>query len=90
MVMVATNLHADNLEEARDQVCGANNVQVGHFSRFELLIFLRIDDGYFKAHRWIDAVYSSNRSFEHARVFTQAKTKHSRRMQSTFWLIQDT
>ncbi len=73
--MLATNLHADNLEEARDQVCGANNVQVGHFSRFELLIFLRIDDGYFKAHRWIDAVYSSNGSFEHAPVFHASDNK---------------
>jgi type IV secretory pathway ATPase VirB11/archaellum biosynthesis ATPase len=67
--MLATNLHAGNLEQARDQVCGANNVQIDYFNRFDLLIFLRIDDDYFKAHRWIEEVYSSDGSSEHTLVF---------------------
>lgn len=81
--MLATNLHADDLEQARDQVCGANNVQIDYFNRFELLIFLCIDDSYFKAHRWIEEVYSSDGSSEHALVFhsgdnkaIEADTKH--------------
>ena len=73
--MLATNLHADDLEQARDQVCGANNVQIEYFNRFELLIFLRIDDDYFKAHRWIEEVYSSGGSSEHALIFHASDNK---------------
>lgn len=67
--ILATNLHADNLPEARDQVCGANNVRIDHFNRFELLIFLRIDGGYLKARRWIEEVYSGSGFSEHALIF---------------------
>ena len=68
--MLATNLHADDLEQTRDQVCRTNGVQADHFNKFELLIFLRVKGGYFDARRWIDLVYSSNGSSEHELVFT--------------------
>lgn len=67
--MLATNLHADDLREARDQVCGDNDVPIEHFNRFELLIFLRVDDGHFKTHRWIEEVCSSDGSSEHTLIF---------------------
>jgi len=67
---LATNLHADDLEQARNQLCVANGVQANHFNKFELLIFLRVKGGYFDAHRWIDLVYSSDGSSEHELIFT--------------------
>ena len=68
--MLATNLHADDLEQARKQLCGTNGVQANHFNKFELLIFLRVKGGYFDARRWIDLVYSSDGSSEHELIFT--------------------
>jgi hypothetical protein len=71
--MLATNLHADDLEQARNQVCGTNGVRADQFNKFELLIFLRVKGGYFDAHRWIDLVYSSDGSCEHGLIFTAAE-----------------
>ena len=68
--MLATNLHADDLEQARDQVCRTNGVLADHFNKFELLIFMRVKGGYFDAHRWIDLVYSSDGLSEHELIFT--------------------
>ena len=68
--MLATNLHADDIDGARDQICGSNSVQAGHFNRFELLIFLRVKGGYFDARRWIELVYSSDGSSDHELIFT--------------------
>ena len=73
--MLATNLHADNLEQARDQVCGDNDVPIEHFNRFELLTFLSVEDGYFKAHRRIEEVYSSDGSSEHTLIFRASDSK---------------
>jgi len=70
--MLVTNLHADNMDEAREQVCGDNGVETDLFNRFELLIFLRVEGGYFDARRWIDLVYSSDGSSEHELAFTAA------------------
>ncbi len=70
--MLATNLHADDIDETIDQVCGDNGVPSDHFTRFELLIFLRVRGGYFDARRWIDLVYSSDGSSEHKTVFAEA------------------
>ena len=63
--MLATNLHADDAEEARDQICGTNGVPGALFNRFELLIFLRVRGGYFDARRRIELVYSSDGSLDH-------------------------
>ena len=68
-LMLATNLHADDLEEARDQVCGDNDVQEKLFNGFELLIFLRIEVSYLETHRRIEKVYSSDGLTDHMLVF---------------------
>ena len=70
--MLATNLHADDVDEARDQICGTNGVPSALFNRFELLIFLRVRGGYFDARRRIELVYSSDGRSEHELVFTAA------------------
>ena len=72
--ILATNLHADDLEQARNQVCRDNDVPIGHFNRFDLLIVLGVDDGYFKSHRWVEEVYSSDGSSKHGLIY-QASDK---------------
>jgi hypothetical protein len=67
--ILATNLHADNLEQAKNQVCNTNGVPGEHFNKFELLIFLRIENHYPKIKRWIEEVYSGNGSSEHKLIF---------------------
>jgi len=73
--MLATNLHADDLEEARDQVCGDNDVREELFKRFELLIFLRIKGSYPEIHRCIEKVYSSDGISDHELVFDTGNKK---------------
>ena len=72
--MLATNLHADNLEQAKNQVCNTNGVPDEHFNKFELLIFLRVQAGYLKTNRWIEEVYSGDGSSE-PRLFFHANDK---------------
>ena len=67
--MLATNLHADNPKQARGQICETNGVPKEHFNKFELLIFMRIEDGYFKAHRRIEEVHSGDGSSEHELIY---------------------
>ena len=67
--LLATNLHADNPEQAREQICNTNSVRSEYFNKFGLLIFLRITNGYIKANRWIEDVYSSDGSSGHELIF---------------------
>lgn len=67
--ILATNLHADNPEQAREQICETNGVPKEHFNKFELLIFLSIEDGYLKTNRRIEEVYSSDGSSGHELIF---------------------
>ena len=73
--MLATNLHADDLDEAREQVCRDNDVQRELFNRFELLIFLRIEGTYLKSHRRIEKVYSSDGLSDHVLIFDAGNNK---------------
>jgi len=73
--ILATNLHADDLEEAREQVCGDNGVRRELFNRFELLIFLRIEGTYLKTRRRIEKVYSSDGISDHELLFDAANNK---------------
>ena len=38
---IATNLHADNLTQAKDQICRENGVQEADFNRIDFFIFLQ-------------------------------------------------
>jgi hypothetical protein len=67
--ILVTNLHADNPQQAKEQICETNGVPNEHFNRFDLLIFLRIEDSYFKAHRWIEEVYSGDGASGHKLIF---------------------
>ncbi|UCC99888.1 MAG: hypothetical protein JSW66_08395 [Phycisphaerales bacterium] len=73
--MLATNLHADDPEQAKDQICGVNDVPTDHFNRFELLVFLRIDGDYVKMDRWIEEVYSGDGSSGQTLAFRASEEK---------------
>jgi len=58
---VATNLHADTLEEARHQVCTQNGANPAHFAKLTLQLFLRVEresDGSLR--RRLSHVYESD------------------------------
>ena len=67
--MLATNLHADTLEQAKIQVCNTNGVPGEHFNKFELLIFLSIENRYLKTKRRVEEVYSGDGSSEQKLIF---------------------
>jgi len=66
--LLATNLHADDLEETREQVCAENGVAGKHFLGFRLLIFLRVERGGYGRRR-IEKVYESDGVSPHRLVY---------------------
>jgi hypothetical protein len=74
--ILATNLHADDLEEARQQVCDDNNIPPELFNKFELLIFMRIEGTYLRPRRRIEKVYSSDGFSDHKLIFDAANNKN--------------
>jgi len=69
--MLATNLHADDLVEAREQVCVENAVPIEDFNRFGLLVFLRVDGG-IGPRRRIEKVYCGDGASGHRLIFDAA------------------
>ena len=72
--LLASNLHADDLDEARAQVCDENGVPRAHFNAFRLLVFLRVEGGWPRSRRRIDKVYESDGARAHALVY-DSRTK---------------
>ena len=67
--MLATNLHADDPEQAQDQVCRQNGVPKADFHRFHLLVFLGVEGDYWNVRRRISAVYESDGADRHRLVY---------------------
>ena len=67
--MLATNLHADDLQETREQVCNDNGVSLENFNTFGLMVFMRMDIESFTSKRLVDKVYSSNGSSGHVLIY---------------------
>ena len=67
--VLATNLHADDLDEARDQVCGDNAVPEADFNAFDLALFLRVRRGASGTRRWIEKAYASDDASPHTLIF---------------------
>ncbi len=67
--MIATNLHADTLEQARDQVCGDNDVPASDFRRMNLLFFLAVESASRSVRRRIVSVWESDGEHDHRPVF---------------------
>jgi len=59
--IVASNLHADTLEETRDQLCRENGVPPAHLDAVTLKVYLRMElAGGWAARRWIGQVYEGD------------------------------
>lgn len=69
--MLATNLHADDLDETCSQVCGQNGVPLDDFRCFDLLVFLRVGAGT-GPYRRIAKVYCGDRGHGHRLLFDGA------------------
>ncbi len=65
---LATNLHADDLDEAHSQICLENGVPESHFRAFHLQLFLRME-GRFRPTRVVDKVYATDGASPHRLVF---------------------
>jgi hypothetical protein len=59
-LIIASNLHADTLEETRDQLCRENGVARTHVDAVTLKVFVRMArTGSRLARRWVSHVYES-------------------------------
>lgn len=67
--MLATNLHADDLDEAEYQICRENGVPLPHFQAFQLAIFLRLERSMSGIKRRVDTVYLSEDAAPHHLVY---------------------
>ncbi len=74
--ILATNLHADDLDEARQQICVTNGVPVSDFQRFGFAVFLRVRG----ALRWIEDVYVSDGMSPHCLAFDRRSGLIARRI----------
>lgn len=70
--MLAANLHADDVRQARDQICCDNGVCPEHFDRFNLLIFLRVEGALWNARRRIEKVHDRGRVGRHRLIHDAA------------------
>ena len=67
--LLATNLHADDLDEAREQICTDNLVPVSHFNACELALFVRMKRRGHDTQRRIEKVYVADSNSPHRLVF---------------------
>ncbi len=65
----ATNLHADTLEECRDQLCGDNGVSAEDFNDMEIQAFMEVAGGWSNVRRRVATVWDSHNSEEHRLVY---------------------
>ncbi|MGC8737182.1 MAG: hypothetical protein ACP5UA_00890 [Candidatus Hydrogenedens sp.] len=68
--ILATNLHADDIDEAYDQICIQNRVPDGYFRRINLMFYIRVLSGY---RRRIDKVYFSQGNIAHELIYDAKK-----------------
>jgi hypothetical protein len=69
--LLVTNLHADDLDEARNQVCFENGIAPDLFNRFELVLFLRVSGFAQDKERHINQVYQSIGTTPHQLIWNQ-------------------
>ncbi len=68
--MLATNLHADTLEEAREQICRENGVGKTDFRSMNLVFFLGVHRSPCGTRRRVTDVWESDGTQSHRRVFS--------------------
>jgi hypothetical protein len=67
--IIATNLHADTFEQARQQICDENGVPPASFRRMNLLYFLAVERHRQGSMRRIVSVWESDGTGHHKQVF---------------------
>jgi len=67
--MMATNLHADTYEQARQQIVEQNRVPEAAFRRMNLLFFLAVERSGFRIRRRLVTVWESDGQNPHRQVF---------------------
>ncbi len=67
--MMATNLHADTYEQARDQICDENGVPEAELRRVNLMFFLSVGGSGLTRRRRIETVWESDGERPHRRIF---------------------
>lgn len=72
--MLASNLHADTYNEAREQICVTNGVAESNFRRVNLIYFLRVNYGPRQTTRRVTSIYESDGVSAHRQVSAQGKT----------------
>ena len=72
--ILATNLHADTMAQAREQICLDNGVSAASFHRFHLLVFLAIEGGSWRGRRRVSAVYESDGAGPHGLLWATGRT----------------
>lgn len=70
--MLATNLHADTIEEARRQICDENSISPLLFRKMNLLVFLQVGGGW-GGKREVSEVWESDGFFDHQPVFREGQ-----------------
>lgn len=58
--IVASNLHADTLEETHDQLCRENGANPAHLDAVALKLYLRVERALSGVRRWVSHVYESD------------------------------
>jgi len=67
--VLATNLHADDLDEAHAQICVQNRAPEAHFRHFALMLFLHVGGGYTRRSRRVETVYAAEGAGPHRLVY---------------------
>jgi len=68
--MLASNLHADTFDQAKNQICGHNHVPEAAFNKLRLLLFLEILSG-FHPKRCVSELWSGDGRHGQARVYNR-------------------
>ncbi len=85
--ILATNLHADDLDDAQEQICTENLVPISDFNAFLLLVFLRADRArHATARRRIDKVHASDGVSPHTLVFDASN--RTNRLPDDSWVVR--
>jgi hypothetical protein len=66
--MLATNLHAESLEDARRQICDVNQVPLVLFRKINLVLFIEFSGGW-HGRRIISQLWESDGRFEHQLLY---------------------
>ena len=69
--MLATNLHADTVEQARDQVCADNGAPAGSFRQMNVLYFLAVEPDGMQVRRRVVSIWESDGQSEHALLWSR-------------------